>query len=82
MADPERGNFHPPLQLGALAAIANLSRSHFMELFKQQSGYAPIDNFIRLRMRRAGQLLNWPIVSVMQDYLRCIHGIFGSDECY
>ena len=46
------------LQLDALAAIANLSRSRYVELFKRQSGYAPIDYFIRLRMHRACQLLD------------------------
>jgi AraC-like DNA-binding protein len=46
------------LQLDALAALANLSRSRYVELFKHQSGYAPIDYFIRLRMHRACQLLD------------------------
>lgn len=51
-------HLHQPLQLDALARIANLSRSRYVELFKQQSGYAPIDYFIRLRMHRACQLLD------------------------
>jgi len=46
------------LQLDALAAMANLSRSRYMHLFKQQTGYAPIDYFIRLKMHRACQLLD------------------------
>lgn len=46
------------VQLDALAAIAHLSRSRYVELFKQQSGYAPIDYFIRLRMHRACKLLD------------------------
>jgi AraC family transcriptional regulator of arabinose operon len=52
------------LQVDALAAIANLSRSRYMELFKQQIGYAPIDYFIRLRMHRACQLLDTTDLSV------------------
>ena len=52
------------LQLDALAAIANLSRSRYVELFKQQTGYAPIDYFIRLRMHRACQLLDTTDLSV------------------
>jgi len=52
------------LQLDALAAIANLSRSRYVELFKHQSGYAPIDYFIRLRMHRACQLLDTTDLSV------------------
>jgi len=46
------------LQLNSLAAMANLSRSRYTELFKQQAGYAPIEYFIRLRMHHACQLLD------------------------
>lgn len=52
------------LQLDALAAMANLSRSRYAELFKQQFGYAPIDYFIRLRMHRACQMLDATGLSV------------------
>lgn len=54
------------VQLDALAAIANLSRSRFVELFKQQAGYAPIDYFIRLRMHRACQLLDTTNTSIKE----------------
>jgi transcriptional regulator GlxA family with amidase domain len=53
-----------PLQLDALATIAHFSRSHFVEIFKQHIGYAPIDYFIRLRMQRACQLLDTSEMSV------------------
>jgi AraC-like DNA-binding protein len=46
------------LQLDALAALASLSRSRYVDLFRQQTGYAPIDYFIRLRMHRACQMLD------------------------
>lgn len=59
-------HLHQPLQLDALAAIANLSRSRYVELFKQQAGYAPIDYFIRLRMHRACQLLDTTDASVKE----------------
>ena len=52
------------LQLESLAAIAGLSRSRYVELFRQQTGYAPIDYFIRLRMHRACQLLDTTDMSV------------------
>lgn len=52
------------MSLNALAALANLSRSRYMELFKQQTGYAPIDYFIRLRMHRACQLLDTTDLSI------------------
>ena len=52
------------LQLEALASIAGLSRSRYVELFRRQTGYAPIDYFIRLRMHRACQLLDTTDMSV------------------
>ncbi len=51
-------HLHQPLQLDALAAVANLSRSQFTTLFRQQTGYAPMDYFTRMRMHRACQLLD------------------------
>jgi transcriptional regulator GlxA family with amidase domain len=46
-----------PLQASELAAIANISLSHFFALFKQRMGCSPMDYFTRLRMRRACDLL-------------------------
>jgi AraC-like DNA-binding protein len=53
-----------PLHLSTLAGLANLSPSHFTALFKRQTGYAPIDYFIRLRIHRAAQLLDTSRLSV------------------
>jgi len=53
-----------PLQLDALAALANLSRSRYSALFKEQTGFAPMDYFNRLRMHRACQLLDTTDLSV------------------
>jgi AraC family transcriptional regulator, arabinose operon regulatory protein len=47
-----------PLQVSTLAALANLSPSHYTALFKQHTGYSPIDYLIRLRMHWACQLLD------------------------
>ena len=47
-----------PLKVSTLAALANLSTSHYTALFKQHTGYAPIDYLIRLRMHWACQLLD------------------------
>jgi AraC-like DNA-binding protein len=46
------------LSLDALAAVASLARSQYTALFKRQTGYAPIDYFIRLKMHHACQLLD------------------------
>jgi len=52
------------LQLDTLAALANLSRSRYTALFKQQSGYAPMNYFTRLRILRACQMLDTTAMSV------------------
>jgi len=52
------GNIDKPLQVATLAAMANVSPSHFFALFKQRMGCSPMDYFTRLRMRHACQLLD------------------------
>lgn len=46
-----------PLQVSELAAVANVSLSHFFALFKRRIGCSPMDYFTRLRIRRACDLL-------------------------
>jgi AraC-like DNA-binding protein len=41
-----------------LCRLANLSASHYAAAFKQQTGYAVIDFFLRLKMQRAAVLLD------------------------
>jgi AraC-like DNA-binding protein len=56
-----------PLHVSTLAALVNLSPSHYTALFKQHTGYAPIDYLIHLRMHWACQLLdttNLPVKTV------------------
>ena len=55
-----------PLQVATLAAQANISASHFFALFKRQTGCAPIDCFIRLRMQHACRLLDETVMSVKE----------------
>ena len=59
-----RQHLNQALQLDALAALASLSRSRYVDLFKKQTGYAPIDYFIRMRMHRACQLLDTTEISI------------------
>ena len=47
-----------PMTLDHLAALANLSRSRYAASFKEQTGFAPIDYFNRLRMHQACQWLD------------------------
>ncbi|MCC3371933.1 helix-turn-helix domain-containing protein [Cohnella sp. REN36] len=51
-ANPERD-----ISLLELAGAANLSLSHFIRLFKQQTGYPPHHYLIRLRIERAKTLI-------------------------
>lgn len=55
-----------PLMVSQLAAMVNLSSSHYSALFKQQTGYAPMDYFIRLRMHQACQLLDNTDLTIKQ----------------
>jgi transcriptional regulator GlxA family with amidase domain len=59
-----------PLQVPRLAAVVNLSASHYASLFKRMTGYPPVDYLIRLRMQRAVQLLNTTQLSVKEIAVR------------
>ena len=48
-----RKNIDKPLTLQEMSNHAQLSKSHFARLFKEQTGYAPIDYFIRLKLQYA-----------------------------
>lgn len=61
-----RQNLDKPLQASMLAALVNISPSHFFALFKHHTGCAPIDYFTRLRMQCASRLLNSTSSSVKE----------------
>ena len=50
-------NFHRNVSLAEMAEQAGLSVTHFSFLFKQQTGYSPVDYFIHVKMQRACTLL-------------------------
>lgn len=52
--------------VASFAAMANLSESHYRSLFKHQTGYSPMDYFIRLRIHKACQLLDTTNLSVKE----------------
>ena len=61
-----REHLNKPLQVAKLAALVNVSASHYFALFKRRTGCAPIDFFIRLRMRQACRLLCATSLSVKE----------------
>src|ERR1044071_7186915 len=52
------GHLSESLKVATLAALVNLSRSHYTTLFRRVTGYAPLSYLNHLRMQRAVQLLN------------------------
>jgi AraC-like DNA-binding protein len=59
-------HLNQPVRVAELAAQANVSSSHYFALFKRQTGRAPIDYFIGLRMQRARALLDSTTASVKE----------------
>jgi len=53
-----------PLRIATLAAVVNLSRSHYTEIFRRVTGYAPLMYLNHLRMQRAVQILNSSNLSI------------------
>ncbi|GAB4412293.1 MAG: AraC family transcriptional regulator [Anaerolineae bacterium] len=72
-----RQNLHSRLTLDEMAAHARLSKSHFIRLFKEQTGYSPVDYFIHLKMQHACMLL-----SVTRKTVREIAWEIGYDDPY
>ena len=59
-------NLNRPLQVSMLAALVNVSPSHYFALFKRHTGRAPMDYFTRLRMEKARCLLETTASSVKE----------------
>lgn len=55
-----------PLRISELSAVAGISSSHFFFVFKDSTGFSPIDFFIRLRMCYAGELLRNRSLSIKE----------------
>ncbi len=66
-----------PRRLAELAAAAGLSTAHFSCLFREHTGFAPIDYVIRLRVQHACRLLDTTARSVNE-----IAATVGYDDPY
>jgi AraC family transcriptional regulator of arabinose operon len=61
-----KGHLREPLKVATLAALVNLSRSHYTTSFLRVTGYAPLSYLNHLRMQQAVQLLNTTDFSIKQ----------------
>ena len=52
-----RENIHQSLSLTDIANNAGLSKPHLSRIFKNQTGYSPMDYFIHLKVQKASSLL-------------------------
>lgn len=68
---------HEELTLQDLCNHAHYSPSRFSSLFRQKTGYAPIDYFIQLKMQKASQMLDFTNRSIKD-----IASTFGFDDPY
>ena len=70
-------NINNNISLQQLSAHYNYSPSRFSSLFKQKTGYAPIDYFIQMKMQKATQLLDFT-----DKHIKDIASTFGFDDPY
>ncbi len=54
------------ISLSELSKINNYSVSRFSNLFKQKTGYAPIDYFLQMKMQKACQQLDFTNLSIKE----------------
>lgn len=72
-----RQNLDQRLSLDDMAEHARLSKSHFLRLFKEQTGYSPVDYFIHLKLQHACMLL-----SITRQTVREISLAVGYEDPY
>ncbi len=61
-----REHINESISLSDLSKHYNYSVSRFSNLFKQKTGYAPIDYFLQMKMQKASQLLDFTNQSVKE----------------
>ena len=59
-------NFHRKIALDEIAEVVNSSSANFRHLFKVETGITPVEYLIRLRMKKARELLKTTFLSVKQ----------------
>jgi AraC family transcriptional regulator len=69
--DYMKANLTQDLSILDLAALTNMSESHFSRSFKQSVGIAPYQYLIQQRVERAKQLLKQQVISISDIALDC-----------
>ena len=59
-----RENLQKPLKLNEIAHYTGLSTSHFSLLFKQKTGFSPLNYFNQLRIQSACHQLDFSTLSI------------------
>jgi AraC family transcriptional regulator of arabinose operon len=65
-----RGQIGATLTLPDLASSANLSISHFSDLFRNQTGFAPIEYYNHLKIQKACQYLSFSSIPIKEVALK------------
>ncbi|MFL0196316.1 helix-turn-helix domain-containing protein [Clostridium sp. WILCCON 0269] len=64
-------NFGEKLSIVNLAKLANMSKSHFIRTFKQETQLAPIEYLIKLRIDKSKKLLRSKTSTITEIALKC-----------
>ncbi|PKM83224.1 MAG: AraC family transcriptional regulator [Firmicutes bacterium HGW-Firmicutes-14] len=64
-------NYGEKLSVGRLAKTVNMSESHFIRTFKKETGMAPMEYLIRVRLDKAKKLLRAGAMSITEISLLC-----------
>ncbi|WP_018933233.1 AraC family transcriptional regulator [Gracilibacillus lacisalsi] len=59
-------HLHTTIKLSTLAKFIGLSKQHVIYIFKKETGFPPIDYFIRLKMQRACEMLDLTDMSIKE----------------
>lgn len=64
-------HFGAKLTISDLAQIASMSESHFIRVFKKETGYSPMEFLIRVRIDKAKKLLRSGTKNITEVSLQC-----------